>query len=930
MKKRKIRKRKKLNMREKIKITVPVMILWSLLIVAGYILFCQVWGRPELKLHVSKRKLPVSEDGYYEINSAPDFYFFWEEICDDDEYAKGRLMKDIYLNKISDDMGRKEWEKLRLYKGVEVFSGVFDGNGHTVYGVYSNGGYGLTMRNKGEIRNLSIHNSIICGGNWELIGGICKENSGVISKCDFGGELYIFAVPGGGGWLAGICSRNMGMVEQCGFSGTVDVDGEYFDGQVFGICAENLGEIVRCYNLADLSQRSWQPWWPKSYPAITDQGEKQCFVLKDSGWDLTDSGQTIAIKREQTAYIPFLVRGDIYRLLTQIPQMDESQEPEELLGDEVVSDLIMELIIAKGERWDNLSLETEVSKGSALLKLSDKENRFTIRVLSTWQEGAVGREEGDFEGLWQQCAQILGEKDAESFAHSSWQMVAEQEEEETVFGNLVLFQTDKGQQGFFLQKDQSLYQIESRGEQEEFSEIYRAMLRRLWDGRKPSVGISWRSEEIRKAALAELEAVREKEAELEQGADLERIEDLEQSEEQEVWERTPSREELYALESLSINKFGRISSLEDLSKMPHLKTLSFYGEGGSAINFDLKVGMLSELEKLTIDGVKLVNLNFLNQFSQLKSLMVVGCDVNDISGIQSCRKLEVVSLRNNHVKNIYPLTKLPELRKIDISNNEIITIESLYWIRQLNSLECSGNNIMDIYYLRYLQKLQYLDICNNQIGDFEPITGLTSLCYLDISGNPGQNIGDLIFLPQLILGNGIYGEQDEEQEQQEAQTILNLFYPQEELIAQDMVKGDLNSDGITDIVIAGLCEGSPESIMDDNRKIYAFLGKSDGTFQSIMPINTYGPEDGGVYGDPYNGMLITEGRLVVQVDICSPRRRIYTWVYEYEKEKMQEKWELELVYDVYESGCRYYTVIDRESQQMRSYVIDEDRQLLLE
>lgn len=215
MKKRKIRKRKKLNMREKIKITVPVMILWSLLIVAGYILFCQVWGRPELKLHVSKRKLPVSEDGYYEINSAPDFYFFWEEICDDDEYAKGRLMKDIYLNKISDDMGRKEWEKLRLYKGVEVFSGVFDGNGHTVYGVYSNGGYGLTMWNKGEIRNLSIHNSIICGGSyrlphpslWGLIGGICKENSGVISKCDFGGKLYASAASGG--WLAALATEKL-------------------------------------------------------------------------------------------------------------------------------------------------------------------------------------------------------------------------------------------------------------------------------------------------------------------------------------------------------------------------------------------------------------------------------------------------------------------------------------------------------------------------------------------------------------------------------------------------------------------------------------------------------------------------------------------------------------------------------------------------
>ena len=878
-----------------------------------------------------KIQLTLAEDGYYEIDSASDFYLFWEEVCADDEYAKGRLMKDICLNKISDDMGWEEWEDLRLYRGVEVFSGVFDGNGHAVYGLYNDRGYGLVIRNMGEIRNLSISNSVICG--WLFMGGICRGNYGIISECTFAGKLY--ATEASGRYLSGICSWNKGTIERCGFSGTVAVDGEYFDGTVSGICAENQGEIVRCYNLVDLNKAAMQSGQSRCFPVITDQGEKQCFALKDSGWDFPESGQTAALSLQQAEDIPPLIHGNFYGLLVKNKKPGEREELQNILNDEVILDLIMELITTKGENWSSLSLEAEILEESALLTLSDGEDEVTISFCPVWQEAEISE---NFEELWRQCAEALGEKETESFEHTSWQMVDGQEGEEAVIGYFVRFRTDEGRCGFFLQKNQKLYRIESGKNQAEASEMYETMLRELWDGRMPSVGVSWKSEEIRDAVLAELEAVREKE-----------------------WETAPSREELYALESLHINEFHQISSLEDLSKIPHLKTLCFSGEGSASfpvsdnvfsyINFDLEKGMLSELEELQIDGVELVNLDFLRQFPQLKKLILYGCDINDISGLQyqkelvqvsldrnnigdidplrDCKKLESVSLRNNHVKDIYPISLLPRLREIDISDNEIITIELLGEVTKLNSLECSGNKIKDIYTLRYLQELQYLDICNNQVEDFEPITGLTGLRYLNISANPGQNIGDLIFLPQLVLGNGIYFEQDEEQEQQEAQTILELFYPQEELIAQDMVKGDLNGDGITDIVVAGLCEESQETVLDDSRKIYIFLGSADSTFQSITPIDTFGPGDGGVYGDPYNGMLITDGRLVVQVDSGSNWRSNYTWIYEYEKGKMQEKWELELAYHVHEPGLEYL-VTDKENQRVWYYVIAEDRLFLLD
>ena len=877
MKKRKNTKRRKIKTQEKIKILVPVIILWSFIIAAGYFLFWQIWERPD-------EELPVSEDGYYEIDSAEDFYLFWDKVCIDNKYACGRLIKDIYLNNISGNTEWKEWKNLHPYEEVEIFSGIFDGNGHTVYGLYSDKGYGLAIRNTGEIRNLSIRDSVVYGVR--SVGGICRGNDGVISGCTFDGKLCTTVAANG--QLSGICSWNWGTIEECGFLGTIDVDGEYFDGKVSGICMENRGEILHCYNLADLNKRSWQSWQPKCFPAITNQGEKQCFAIKDSGWDFPKNGQTAALGWQQAAYVPFLIHGNPYGLLVKDKKLDEKQELQEILNDAVVLDLIMDVIIAKGEKCDDLSLEAEVSGESAFLTLSDEADEIAISVYPAWQEVETYEKCENFEGLWQQCAEILGVRDAESFEHSSWQMVAGQEGEETVFGNFVRFRTDEGRWGFFLQKDQRLYRIECRKNQAEASEMYEVMLRELWDGRTTSIGISWKSEEIREAALAELVANGKKEADSEQ----------------EIWETAPSMEEVYSLDTLYVRDFEQISSLEDLVKMPHLKSIFIFGDEFSYANFDLKRGMIPELEELWIYNVKLSNLDFLEQFPQLKELAVVSCELEDISGIRYQKELTGVNLSNNVIQNIWPLRTC----------------------KKLESFSCDGNKIQNIDVLKYLTKLQFLDLANNQIEDIEPLTGLTGLQYLDIRDNPGQNIGDLIFLPELIFGNGVFSQNEENL--REAQNILENFYPNKGLKAKDMVKGDLNGDGIVDIAIAVLKEGNSCFEPDDYGKIYIFVGRENKTIQQLTPIDIVDPGYEGYYG----GMLIMERGLAVRVGYSSTSGEdTYTSIYEYVEGEMREKWKLEAGKDYgdHKPGFDFW-ITDIENQQEKHYVIVEGEWFLFE
>lgn len=215
--------------------------------------------------------------------------------------------------------------------------------------------------------------------------------------------------------------------------------------------------------------------------------------------------------------------------------------------------------------------------------------------------------------------------------------------------------------------------------------------------------------------------------------------------------------------------------------------------------------------------------------------------------------------------------------------------------------------------------LRYLRLYHNQIQDFSPALELTRLWTLSIGENPGQNhIGDLVFLPRLMTGNGFW---ENEEMQQEAQEILDQFYPAEELTAEDMVKGDLNGDGIVDLAITGL--GEAENTWDDDgRKIYPFLGQADGNLQTLSPVDTLGSDSGGARGDPYRGILITDGRLVVRVSGGSNWYWESTNIYQYENGEMKETWELGISGFAF-CGCDFY-ITNVEDGSYRRYVIAMD------
>ena len=955
------------------------------LILAGIVVWGSVAAVEPAK--EEKTQLVLAQDGYYEISTAEEYMEFWQIVQQKNAVAKGRLMEDITLN---DPAGYWKWRDevpVNVCPEVESFFGIFDGSGHTLYGLYSDTGYGLVDRNSGQIINLSIKDSMLLNKDSEEMGGICKQNHGLIRNCDFGGEIYSenYSLIR----LGGICGRNTATVEMCGFSGKLDLKGLSNDAAA-GICGKNKGEIINCYNIADLND---MPELLNRFQTITDKGETRCLGIKGSGWKHIGNGQVIAVGKEQKGHIRDLFHKDSFSdVLDQI--LRQEQEKEQIISEisekEEISALIWEAQWAGESDWESRKLETEVSGELISLRLSDQMESVVINI----RPAAVmeGSEWTELEALWQRCESILHESGTEDYERFTWHIVDTVETPE----KFILYQTKEGKQGFFWETEDTLYQIETDGRQESdrqkeklsqehrilpdiqelktqikrlsFAEesgergwerpergIYETMLWKLWEDRTPVKGIGWDDITIRDAVY--------------------RVEERGIP----AWEEVRDREEL----SVNLGESDRIGTLSDLKKLPCLKSLSFTGNGdGAEIIFDVEKDMVPKLEELSIRNVDLKNLLFLEKFPQLENLHVTHCrlkelsgiecqkelrdvsfyqnEISDISPLESCKKLEGLSLAFNEISDISVLASLPELSEVGIQGNRISDITPLQYLTKLtgvninenqvsdlsslknrteltvlgaaynrisdispleglskmDSLALDYNEIQDIRAIKSMQKLQYLGLSYNQIQDFTPVMKLNQLLGFRMGENPGQNIGNLIFLPRLEIESS-FGE--DEKLQQEAQEILDQFYPDEGLIAQDMVKGDLNGDGINDLAVMGGAD--PEDAgYDDEREIYLFIRQMDGSVHPLTSIATLGPYSGGVYGDPYEGMSISDGRLVVKVYGGSSWRWGFTNIYEYENGEMKEKWELSLAERTLEPGYDF-TILNKEDGSYRSYVV---------
>jgi len=209
-----------------------------------------------------------TERSPYLIGNVEQLYWFATRANKYDKYH-AKLISDITINDgtFATDgtftaTGATTTSTPRNWNVINTFSGTFDGDGHTIKGLYVykyNGAKytetctGFICNNYGTIQNLGIKTAFCEGvSQFKQIGGFCSYNYGKISNCHIDGAILTTHYKSGGGRLicGAITNWNYGTVTHCSAS-NVNITAEDFGaGFVYaaGICAySDGGNIENCH-----------------------------------------------------------------------------------------------------------------------------------------------------------------------------------------------------------------------------------------------------------------------------------------------------------------------------------------------------------------------------------------------------------------------------------------------------------------------------------------------------------------------------------------------------------------------------------------------------------------------------------------------------------------------------------------------------------
>lgn len=187
----------------------------------------------------------------YQISNADQLYWFAEHA---DTSAHAKLTDDIVVNEnLVNSVGNLNSGSYRSWTPIGnlearlgytcAFSGTFDGDGHTISGLYDDTGRSYVgfvgeLSGSGTVKNLGIVDSWFRG--YERNGGICGENAGTITHCYFSGTIETKV-----GSAGGICGVSSGTIANSYNMGLVN--GIAASGGMGGVCGENTGTITNSY-----------------------------------------------------------------------------------------------------------------------------------------------------------------------------------------------------------------------------------------------------------------------------------------------------------------------------------------------------------------------------------------------------------------------------------------------------------------------------------------------------------------------------------------------------------------------------------------------------------------------------------------------------------------------------------------------------------
>lgn len=200
----------------------------------------------------------LNEENVYEISNAGELHWFRDSVNNGTISADSDaiLICDIIDNSsvlsdygtlVNDTTGFRKWTPIGTT--TNQYKGNFDGQGHTINGLYMNdselsygGLFGYTASGV-VIKRVGIDDSYFKGNQY--VGGICGQNGGTIENC------YTFnTVTKGSSYVGGISGKNDGNIVNCYNTGIVYAT-NYYVGAIAGSSSQSA--VKNCYYLSNIA-----------------------------------------------------------------------------------------------------------------------------------------------------------------------------------------------------------------------------------------------------------------------------------------------------------------------------------------------------------------------------------------------------------------------------------------------------------------------------------------------------------------------------------------------------------------------------------------------------------------------------------------------------------------------------------------------------
>ena len=217
------------------------------------------------------------------------------------------------------------------------------------------------------------------------------------------------------------------------------------------------------------------------------------------------------------------------------------------------------------------------------------------------------------------------------------------------------------------------------------------------------------------------------------------------------------------------------TSLEDLSHLQNLVSLSLYGDGTKVDIAPLAglIGLRSlKLKQFALDSS---DLETISEWTWLEELSLPDNRLSTIGPVSQMSGLSLLDLSGNHITDASPLSDLLSLVDLDISYNSITDTSKLATLAGLKRLSISDNGITSLRGLVTMTRLEQLDISYNGVSDLWPLSGLTRLVVLECRNCPISSLEPLRNLVRLEVLYATGGE-IQSADPLSAMTALRVLY----------------------------------------------------------------------------------------------------------------------------------------------------------